>query len=76
MIKTTVDTVGAGDAFFSTAALCGRVEAPVELTAILSNLSGAVAANIVGNKEPIRSDAIVKNARYLLKSARSAKTPG
>ncbi len=76
MIKSTVDTVGAGDAFFSTAALCGRVEAPVELTAILSNLSGAVAANIVGNKEPIRSDAIVKNARYLLKSARSAKTSG
>ena len=73
MIKSTVDTVGAGDAFFSTAALCGRVEAPIELTAILSNLSGAVAANIVGNKEPIRSDVIVKNARYLLKSARSAK---
>jgi rfaE bifunctional protein kinase chain/domain/rfaE bifunctional protein nucleotidyltransferase chain/domain len=70
MVKSTVDTVGAGDAFFATAALCARVEAPIELTAILANLSGAVAANIVGNKEPIRGDVIVKNARYLLKSAR------
>jgi len=69
MTLTTVDTVGAGDAFFAVAALCGRVGAPVALASVLSNLAGAFAANVVGNAEPIRREGVVKNARYLLKSA-------
>jgi cytidyltransferase-like protein len=68
MVKTTIDTVGAGDAFYAVAALCGRVGADVGLTSILSNLAGAMAANIVGNESPISKEAVVKNARYLLKS--------
>ncbi|MEZ6188465.1 MAG: PfkB family carbohydrate kinase, partial [Planctomycetota bacterium] len=69
MTKVTVDTVGAGDAFFSAAALCGRVGAEVELTSVLANVAGAIAANVVGNAEPVRQEVVVKNARYLLKGA-------
>ncbi|MGE0229964.1 MAG: PfkB family carbohydrate kinase [Dehalococcoidia bacterium] len=68
MVKTTVDTVGAGDAFYSVAALCGAVGADVRITSVLSNLAGAIAANVVGNEEPISKDAVVKNARYLFKT--------
>lgn len=68
MVKSTVDTVGAGDAFFATVALLSRVGASVEIASLLGNLAGAMAANIVGNEEPINREAVVKNARYLLKS--------
>lgn len=66
--KTTVDTVGAGDAFFAVAALCGRLGAPIELSSVLCNMAGGMAANIVGNQEPVRADALLKGTRYLLKS--------
>ncbi|MCA8921014.1 MAG: adenylyltransferase/cytidyltransferase family protein [Planctomycetes bacterium] len=69
MTKQTVDTVGAGDAFFAAAALCGRVGADVELTSVLANVAGAIAANVVGNAEPVLQEVVVKNARYLLKGA-------
>ena len=68
MVTTTLDTVGAGDAFLSVAALCSRVGADLSLASILANLAGASAANIVGNREPVRMEDIVKNARSLLKS--------
>lgn len=68
LTRTTVDTVGAGDAFFAVAALCGKAGADVALASILSNLAGAIAANVVGNLEPVRKEVVVKNARYLLKS--------
>lgn len=73
MVKTTVDTVGAGDAFLAIAALCSRVDADVALTSVLANLAGALAANIVGNQEPIRSDVVVKNAQYLFKSGHATQ---
>jgi cytidyltransferase-like protein len=66
--KSTVDTVGAGDAFFAIAALCGRLGAPIELSSVLCNVAGGMAANIIGNQEPVRADALVKGTRYLLKS--------
>lgn len=69
MTKQTVDTVGAGDAFFAAAALCGRAGGDVALSSILSNVSGAIAANVVGNAEPVLQEVVVKNARYLLKGA-------
>ena len=40
----------------------------MSLASILANLAGASAANIVGNREPVRMEDVVKNARYLLKS--------
>jgi sugar/nucleoside kinase (ribokinase family) len=71
MTRSTIDTVGAGDAFLAVAALCGRIGADVATSSVLSNLAGAMAANVVGNRESIQKEVVVKNAQYLLK-ARSA----
>jgi rfaE bifunctional protein nucleotidyltransferase chain/domain len=68
LTRSTIDTVGAGDAFLAVAALCGRVEADAATTSVLANLAGALAAQVVGNREALRRDAIVKNAEYLLKA--------
>jgi sugar/nucleoside kinase (ribokinase family) len=68
MLRSTLDTVGAGDAFLAVAALCGRVGLEPAITSVLSNLAGAMAANIVGNHESIQGEVVVKNAQYLLKS--------
>jgi bifunctional ADP-heptose synthase (sugar kinase/adenylyltransferase) len=68
MLRSTLDTVGAGDAFLAVAALCGRVGLEPAITSVLSNLAGAMAANIVGNHESIQGDVVIKNAQYLLKS--------
>jgi hypothetical protein len=35
---------------------------------VLCNIAGGMAANVIGNQEPVRADALVKGTRYLLKS--------
>lgn len=72
MTKVAVDTVGAGDAFYATAALCSRVGADVPLASVLANLSGALSTQWAGNQQVVESDVVVKNARYLLKSTTRA----
>ncbi len=68
MVRTTVDTVGAGDAFLAVAALCSRAGADDALTSVLANVAGALAANTVGNTNPVERNVIFKNAQYLLKA--------
>ncbi len=45
------DTVGAGDAFFSLCALAAALKAPMKLTTFMGSVAGAIASNIIGNKE-------------------------
>lgn len=61
-----VDTVGAGDAFFSVAALAAACGLPVELGTFLGQLAGAQAVRIVGNARPISKDTLVKAGMSLL----------
>lgn len=60
------DTVGAGDAFFSAAGLYAAAGAPVEVGTFLGNIAGALAANIVGNKEGIEKVNVLKYANTLM----------
>lgn len=60
------DTIGAGDAFFSLISLCTAVEAPFEIGTFMGNIAGALAANIVGNKESIEKVNVLKYANTLL----------
>lgn len=64
---TVQDTVGAGDAFFSLASLCARVDAPVEVTSFVANIAGALAANILGNSRAVTKAELLKFATTLLK---------
>lgn len=60
------DTIGAGDAFFSLASLSVAAGASVELGTFMGNIAGALAANIVGNKEAIQKANVLKYASTLL----------
>lgn len=60
------DTIGAGDAFFAIASLAVAVGADIQVGTFLGNIAGALAANIVGNKESIEKVNVLKYASTLL----------
>lgn len=60
------DTIGAGDAFFALASLAVAAGASMEVGAFMGNIAGALAANIVGNKEAIEKVNVLKYASTLL----------
>lgn len=60
------DTIGAGDAFFALASMAAAVGAPMEIGTFIGNIAGALAANIVGNKEAIEKVNVLKYANTLL----------
>jgi rfaE bifunctional protein nucleotidyltransferase chain/domain len=59
------DTVGAGDAFFSVAALAAAKKLPIDLTTFLGQLAGGQAVKIIGNSEPISKATLLKSAMSL-----------
>ena len=61
-----VDTIGAGDAFFSVAALAGARGLPIQLGTFLGQLAGSQAVKIVGNAEPISKSTLLKSGMALL----------
>ncbi len=63
---TVKDTVGAGDAFFSAAGLYAAAGAPIEAGTFIGNIAGALAANIVGNKEAVEKVNVLKYANTLM----------
>ena len=60
------DTVGAGDAFFSLCALAAALKAPMKLTTFMGSVAGAIASNIIGNKEFISRVNYLKFAQTLM----------
>ena len=63
---TVKDTVGAGDAFFSAAGLYAAAGAPIEAGTFAGNIAGALAANIIGNKESVEKVNVLKYANTLM----------
>src|SRR5882672_4364418 len=61
-----VDTIGAGDAFFSVAALAAMRNLPVSLATFLGQLAGAQAVKVVGNARPISKPILVQGGMSLL----------
>jgi rfaE bifunctional protein nucleotidyltransferase chain/domain len=61
-----VDTVGAGDAFFSVAGLAAARGLPANFATFLGQLAGAQAVKIVGNARPISKASLLKSAMSLL----------
>lgn len=56
-----IDTVGAGDAFFSVAALAAASGMSARQTLFLGQIAGAQAVKIVGNTEPISKVKLLKS---------------
>lgn len=65
--KTVVDTVGAGDAFFSVAAPLAAIGAPMEVVAFAGNAAGAIKVGIVGHRKHIEKVPLIKYVTTLLK---------
>jgi sugar/nucleoside kinase (ribokinase family) len=61
-----VDTIGAGDAFFSVAALAAACNLPISLATFLGQLAGAQAVKIVGNQHPISKQSLINSGTTLL----------
>jgi len=61
-----VDRVGAGDAFFSIAAMAGFLGASNEVLGFIGNAAGALAVEIIGNQRAISSASLQENIRSLL----------
>lgn len=60
------DTIGAGDAFFALASMMVAANAPIAMGTFMGNIAGALAANIVGNKEALEKVNVLKYANTLL----------
>ena len=64
--EQVVDTIGAGDAFFSLASLAARCDLPIELGTFLGQLAGAQSVKIVGNTDSISKAKLLKGGMSLL----------
>lgn len=60
------DTIGAGDAFFTVASAYVAAGAPKQIGTFMGNIAGALASNIVGNKESVDKVNVLKYASTLL----------
>ena len=59
IITSVKDTVGAGDALFAISSLVVYLQAHPELVPFIGNCAGGIAANIMGNKEPVTKEKIL-----------------
>ena len=65
--KTVVDTVGAGDAFFSVAAPFVAAGGAMDVVGFLGNAAGAIKVGIVGHRASVERTPLLKFATALLK---------
>ena len=54
------DTVGAGDAFYSLAALAAADGLPIDLATLLANIAGGIKTNLIGNSQPVQKVDLLK----------------
>ncbi len=66
LAQVVTDTVGAGDAFCSLASLTAAQGLPIEVGTYLGQVAGALAVNIVGNRDCVEKGALVKSAMSML----------
>ena len=62
-----IDTVGAGDAFFSFTAPCFAHGMPLDLVSFVGNAAGALAVQIVGNKKPVEKHELLEFVHGILR---------
>jgi sugar/nucleoside kinase (ribokinase family) len=62
-----IDTVGAGDAFFSFTAPCFANGMPLDLVSFIGNAVGALAVQIIGNKKPVEKHELLEFVHGILK---------
>lgn len=66
-VSEAVDRIGAGDSFFALASLCSAKKYPMILQGFIGSMASSLDVQIVGNKEPIKKDALLKFLIRLMK---------
>jgi rfaE bifunctional protein kinase chain/domain len=64
---SSVDKIGAGDAFFAYTAPCYAAGLPQDLIAFIGNCVGSLKVQIVGNKEQVKASSLIRFVDHLLK---------
>lgn len=67
LVTNTIDRVGAGDSFFSLAALGAAKGFPLSLCSFLGSIASALDVQIIGNKEPVKKVPFLKFLTRLMK---------
>ena len=67
LTSNVVDRVGAGDAYLSINSLLKRVDCPVEIAQLLSNIAGSTMVSQIGNKRLLEKKNFIKSVISLLK---------
>ncbi|MCP4398397.1 MAG: adenylyltransferase/cytidyltransferase family protein [bacterium] len=62
-----IDTIGAGDAFFSFTAPCFAKNMPLDFVSFIGNAVGALAVQIIGNKRSVEKHELLEFIHALLK---------
>ena len=62
-----IDRTGAGDALFAVTAPCLYTQCPPDVLGFIANCVGAIAVEIVCNREPVDPMVLKKFVTYLLK---------
>ncbi|MEW6111148.1 MAG: PfkB family carbohydrate kinase, partial [Thermodesulfobacteriota bacterium] len=62
-----VDRVGAGDAFYALTAMAAAQGVSSEVLALIGNVAGGLAVEIVGNQKPIDKQSVKKFITSLMK---------
>ena len=66
LIDTVVDTTGAGDAVFAIATILMYIKADNELIPFIANCAGGIKTNIMGNKESVTKEKLMRFIKDLL----------
>ena len=67
LVSNTIDRLGAGDSFFSLAAMCCAKRYPISLAGFFGSIASALNVQIIGNKEPIKKISFNKFLIRLMK---------
>lgn len=61
-----IDRVGAGDSVLAISSLCVEAQLPPHLIGFISNMVGAQAVTIVGNRKPVDRDVLVESIQSVM----------
>lgn len=67
LTRRVVDTMGAGDAFFSITAPLAKVGTDIATIGLIGNIAGAIKVGIVGHRDSVSKVSVVKALTALLK---------
>tara|TARA_Y100000816_G_scaffold292453_1_gene287812 strand:+ start:2808 stop:4310 length:1503 start_codon:yes stop_codon:yes gene_type:complete len=68
MFKNQLDTLGAGDAFFSGMIICDYIKSmSVVEKSIIAHIFGGIHSNVYGNENYLKKDKVLTTLRYILK---------